>query len=116
MQATTIAESIPALEELLNYLDKAYWESSSIDVKDSIYDFITAINRELFELGKLSIQDHDLGYEPISTDFILASRRLTQFRKYLDTHIVRASTIAKIDASISSIITLVTPTKDTNHG
>ena len=112
MQSTTIAESIPALEELITNLDKAYWEANSMDVKDSIYDCISAINRELSELGKLSIQDHDLGYEPISTEFILASHRLAQFRKYLDGNIVRASTISKLDTSISSIIALVTPRKE----
>jgi len=114
MKSTTIAESIPALEELTDYLDRAYWEANSMNVKDSIYDCINAVHKELSELGKLSIQDHDLDYEPISTDFILATRRLAEFRKYLDGHIVRSSTISKLDNSISSIIALVAPRKDPN--
>lgn len=112
MQSTTIEESIPALEELVTYLDKAYWEANSMNVKDSIYDCISAVNKELSELGKLSIQDHDLDYEPISTEFILTTRRLPSFRKYLDGQIVRSSTISKLDACISSIIALVTPHKE----
>jgi len=112
MQSTTIAESIPALEEFVNYLDKAYWEANKMDVKDSIYDCISAVMKELSELGKLSIQDHDLDYEPISTEFILAIRRLAEFRKFLDGNIVRAATVSKLDASISSIIALVTPRKE----
>lgn len=112
MKSTTIAESIPALEELVNYLDKAYWEANSMNVKDSIYDCISAANKELSELSKLSIQDHDLDYEPISTEFILATRRLAEFRKFLDGNIVRSSTISKLDTSISSIIALVAPRKE----
>ena len=84
MPSSSIAAAIPVLEELNAVLDKAFWEANSINVKDAIYDCISAINRELSELGKLSIQDHDLDYEPISAEFKTAAHRLPSFRQYLE--------------------------------
>ncbi len=99
-----IATVIPVLDELANTLDRAYWEVSSIKAKDAIYDCANAINKELLELNKLSIQDHDLVYEPISHDFKAMSRRLPIFRKHLDDYIMRMSTLEMLDHAISSTI------------
>ena len=115
MPSSSIAQAIPVLEELSVTLDKAYWESNSLNAKDTIYDCISAINRELSELGKLSIQDHDLAYEPISGEFKIATQRITTFRKYLDGHIMRSSTLSKLDSAISAILQLITPSQTQNN-
>lgn len=109
MPSSSIAAAIPVLEELNAALDKAFWEANSINVKDAVYDCISAINKELSELSKLSIQDHDLTYEPISGEFIIATRRISSFRKYLDANIIRTSTLNKIDSATSAIVQLITP-------
>jgi hypothetical protein len=109
MSSSTIASAIPILEELTAVLDKAYWEANSLNAKDTIYDCISSINKELSELNKLSIQDHDLDYEPISNEFKIATRRIPTFRKYLDGHIMRSSTLTKLDSTTSAILQLITP-------
>jgi len=101
---SSITSVIPVLDELANTLDRAFWEVSSIKAKDAIYDCANAINKELLELNKLSIQDHDLDYEPISHDFKAMSRRLPIFRKHLDDYIMRMSTLEMLDHAISSTI------------
>lgn len=109
MHHKTIASAIPILEELNLALDSAYWEANSMNVKDAIYDCINAINKELSELNKLSIQDHNMSYEAISTEFIIATRRIPTFRKYLDGHIMRGATLSKLDSATSAILELITP-------
>ncbi len=109
MPPLSIAAAIPILEELNAVLDRAFWEANSLNVKDAIYDCISSINKELSELSKLSIQDHDLTYEPISGEFKIATRRIPTFRKYLDGHIMRSTTLTKLDSATSAIIQLITP-------
>lgn len=104
---SSIASAMTTLEELGSILDKAYWEASAINAKDSIYDCISCLNRELSELSKLSVQDLDLPYEPVSYEFKGITRRLTIFRKYLDGYIMRATTIENLDHAISSTLKLV---------
>ena len=112
MPSSRIAAAIPVLEELNVILDRAYWEANSMNVKDAIYDCISAISRELSELGKLSVQDHDLIYEPISSEFKIATRRITLFRKYLDGNIMRTSTLTRLDSATSALLQLITPDQD----
>lgn len=112
MSSSTIADAIIVLEELNNVLDRAYWEVNSLNAKDAIYDCISAINKELSELGKLSIQDHDLAYEPTSSEFKIATRQIPTFKKYLDSHIMRSSTLIKVDSATSAILKLITPDND----
>jgi len=104
----TIAHAIPTLDELSNMLDKAYWESNAMVAKDAIYDCLSTVSKELLELNKLSIQDHDLLYEPISHEFKSMIRRLPLLRKNLDHYIVRSTTLDSADAIISSTIQLIT--------
>jgi hypothetical protein len=103
----TIAHAIPILDELTSTLDKAYWEASSITAKDAIYDCFSTISKELLELNKLSIQDHDLIYEPISYEFKSMTRRLPIFRKNLDRYIMRITTLETLDNAISSTIQII---------
>lgn len=112
MKSSTIAEAIQIFSDMVNVLDKAYWEANSLNTKDTIYDCISAINHEQSELNKLSIQDHDLPYEPISSEFKIASQRFPQFRNKLDNQITRSSTLAKLDQATSSIMKLITPDTD----
>lgn len=101
-----IAEAIAILEELVATLDHTYWESNHIDQKDRVYDLINVLHKELSELAKLSIQDHELEYEPISADFRLARSKLSNLRKTIEDSVFRASTAAALEASISATVAL----------
>lgn len=104
--ANSIAKAVRALQELVSGLDQAYWEASSIERKDFFYDIISAIHSELVELGKLSVQDHDLEYEPITAEFRSARPKLSRLRKMVDDYVQRASTSVRLEYLISEVVSL----------
>jgi hypothetical protein len=106
MASNSIARAVKILEELLTGLDEAYWEASSVDRKDFFYDIISAIHFELSELGKLSVQDHDLEYEPITAEFRSARVKLSKLRKLLDEFVLRTSTAVRLEILINDVVTL----------
>jgi hypothetical protein len=104
--STTISEANNTLNELHLALEHAYWEASSIDKKDLFYDLISAVNKELSELGKLSIQDHHMDYEPISVELRRAKAKLTDLRKLLDECVARTATACRLEELITDVVTL----------
>ena len=106
MKNDSIARAVKILEELLGGLDIAYWESSSIDRKDFFYDIICAIHSELSEIGKLSVLDHDLIYEPITVEFRAARTKLSKLRKMLDEFVPRSATAARLETLINDAVSL----------
>lgn len=106
MLTNTIADAIKTLEELNDSLDDAYWEASTMESKDLFYDIISAINVELSELAKLSIQDHSLEYEPVTAELKVARNKLSNLRKLLDECVLRSSTAARLESLISDVVTL----------
>ena len=107
MAAIRIADALKSLSELLTGMEDAYWEASSIETKDLFFDLISAVNVEMSELHKLSVQDHDLEYEPVTTQFRRASNRLNGLRKILDEHVHRSTTVAKLELLINDAVALV---------
>lgn len=101
-----IADAVKTLEELIAALDDAYWESGSIEQKDRIFDLVGALYRELSELGKLSIQDHDLEYEPVNAEFRVAKSKLSALRRSIDESVLRSSTAIRLEAVISAAVAL----------
>lgn len=106
MATNSIAKVVNILEELFAGLDQAYWESTSVDRKDFFYDIISAVHLELSELNKLSVQDHDLDYEPITKEFRSARIKLSKLRKLLDEYVFRSTTAARLEALINDVVTL----------
>lgn len=102
----SIANAANILEELLRGLDEAYWEAASIERKDYFYDIISAVHSELSELGKLSVQDHHLEYEPITLEFRAARAKLSRLRKVLDEYVQRTSTAVRLEVLINETVTL----------
>jgi hypothetical protein len=94
------------LEDLHSGLDEAYWEVSSIERKDFFYDLISAVHAELSEVGKLSVQDHHLTYEPITLEFRAACTKLNRLRKLLDEYIPRSSTAVRLEPLIDDTVAL----------
>lgn len=101
-----IANAARVLEELLTGLDQAYWEAATIERKDFFYDVISAVQSELAEVGKLSVQDHHLEYEPITLEFRAARSKLSRLRKLLDEYVLRSSTAARLESLISETVAL----------
>ncbi len=104
--ANSIAKAVRVLQDLLTGLDQAYWEANNIERKDFFYDIISAVNSELSELGKLSVQDHDLDYEPITIEFRNAKAKLSRLRKMVDDYVQRASTSVRLEHLISEAVSL----------
>lgn len=103
MTQTCISDAIELLEELLACLDDAYWEASSIEGKDRFYSLIYAINRELSELSKLSVQDHNLAYERISKEFTLATRELAALKQAPQREVLRARTAMNLTECLANL-------------
>lgn len=106
MANTSIAQAMPILSELLQGLEDAYWEASTLDNKDALFDLISTVYQEQTELAKLSIQDHDLEYEPISSEFRRCRIRLSDLRKGLDERVHRATTSARLESLIGEAVAL----------
>ncbi len=98
-----ISDAIEILEELVACLDDAYWEAGTIEDKDRFYNLIYAINRELSELSKLSVQDHNLAYERISLEFTQAKDRLNALKNSVDTQVLRSRTAQHLADCLVSI-------------
>ncbi len=106
MKNDSIAKAVRILEELRIGLDVAYWEASTIERKDFFYDIIGAVNSELSEIGKLSVQDHDLVYEPITAEFRAARAKLSKLRKMLDEFVLRSGTAMRLETLINDAVSL----------
>ena len=106
MATKNIANVVEILQELLTGLDQAYWEATSIDRKDFFYDIISALHLELSELNKLSVQDHDLEYEPITKEFRSARAKLGKLRRQLEEFVVRSTTSMRLEILIHDAVAL----------
>ncbi|PUA27386.1 MAG: hypothetical protein B0W54_12445 [Cellvibrio sp. 79] len=107
MACNSISNAIPVLEGLQAGLDQAYWEANSLDRKDFFYDLISALHAELAELGKLSVQDHDLLYEPVTEEFRAARPKLNRLLKLIDDFALRSTTAGRLDQLINEVLVLI---------
>ena len=107
MSVTNIATATRHLEELLHVLDDAYWEAATVERKDAFYATISVLNGELAELAKLSIQDHGLLYQPITSEFRDLKPRLNHLHKLNEDASLRPSTALRLEASIPPVVALI---------
>ncbi|WP_323813955.1 hypothetical protein [Cellvibrio sp. NN19] len=107
MANNNISTAIKLLEDLLSGLNQAYWEASSIDRKDFFYDLISALHAELFELGKLSVQDHDLDYEPVTEELRTQRAKLNCLYQEIDNYVSRSTTAARLAHLINEVAILM---------
>lgn len=103
MTNTLISEAIATFEELLGCLDDAYWEASSIEGKDRFYNLINAIQQEMSELNKLSVQDHNLPYEVINIDFSVAIAELGKLAASPEKFVLRTKTARRLVQATNSL-------------
>ena len=88
----SVADAIENYFDFAVALDDAYWEASTIQHKDFIYDMQVILQREIGELNKLSIQDHHYPYEPITEEIKSFHVRLNQLKKRIEELIPRQQT------------------------
>ena len=106
--STSIAQTIHTFEDFLVTLDNAYWESASLERKDTLYDIINIFNIELRELAKLSIDDHYLSYEAISTGARNILGKLRNLHAQIDSWALRTATAEQLRHQLALISQLLT--------
>jgi hypothetical protein len=107
MPDSNISSAIKVLQDLLTGLSQAYWEANSLDRKDFFFDLISALHAELSELGKLSVQDHDLEYEAVTEEFRAVRPKLSRLRKLVDDFALRSTTAARLEHLINDTMVLM---------
>lgn len=109
MERVTIASAVRNLEGLLQLLDNAYWETSQITCKDFIYDMVSTLHIEINELAKLSVEDHYMAYEPITSDFRNAQYKLKMLHNDLGNWVIRSRTSKLLTDELPQVIALLNP-------
>lgn len=107
MERITIAEVTRYFDSILQILDNAYWEACHIAEKDVFYDIISTLHLERNELAKLSIEDHYLAYEPITSGFRHSQQKLKKLQSNLPSWVNRATTAEKLEEELPNIIALL---------
>ncbi len=107
MDRITIADVVKDLDSLLLILDNAYWEASNIAQKDVIYDIISIVHLEINELAKLSIEDHYMAYEPITSGFRCSHEKLKLLQNNLHGWVTRSQTARKLEEELPTVISLL---------
>jgi hypothetical protein len=109
MSDLTISHASRYLEELHAVLDDAYWEASSMDRKDLIYGIISVLHQERSELAKLSIQDHDMPYQPVCGNFKDLGIKLKMLRRQIDEFVLRPKTAAALEPLLTKVSSMILP-------
>ncbi|MFL0809253.1 MAG: hypothetical protein K6L76_02445 [Agarilytica sp.] len=109
MDRFTIANAVETLEELYDALVNAYWDSSDVFQKDTIFDILSTITSELNELGKLSIADHSMRYEPVTEGFPACARKFKQLQSNIDSWFPRTDTARNLNETLINATALIAP-------
>ncbi len=107
MDRITISEAIEAIDELLQALTNAYWDSSVIQQKDTIFDVVSTLNYERSELAKLSFEDFTMHYEPVTATFLGCFPKFKQLQQHADEWFPRTQTAEQLHSALSSVLTLL---------
>jgi hypothetical protein len=107
MTHPSIAHVITEFMAFSELLDDAYWEASSIENKDFIYDIISLFSQEMAELNKLSIQDHHYPYEFISEGIRRIVPKVLALEERQATIIRRTKTLTDMREVLSNVIVIL---------
>lgn len=113
MPHATIADALREFLALSELLDDAYWEASTIQHKDSIYDIISILTKEIAELNKLSIQDHHFPYEIITEGVRRVAPKLERLEDAREEVIQRTQTLIDFRDIVSSVLSILEEQLDT---
>ncbi len=107
MSPVNIAEASREFLALIEVLDDAYWEASTIENKDSIYDVLSVFQMEIAELNKLSIQDHEYPYEIITEGARQVGRKLHAMREVVDELVERSRTRIQLKQCLKAVVMIM---------
>lgn len=107
MTQPSIAHVITEFMAFSELLDDAYWEASSIENKDFIYDIISLVSQEIVELNKLSIQDHHYPYEFISEGIRRIVPKVLALEERQAEVIHRTKTLTDMREVLSNVIVIL---------
>ena len=102
----TILQATQEIDDLLPLLDRAYWEASNIDHKDTIHNVIWLLTQEVVELHKVSIQDGHYRYEPVTETIRHALPQMRYLAENLSEICRRTNTHRSLSPALHSAITL----------
>ncbi len=88
----TISQAQSLFVDLVAELDHAYWESSTIEMKDHCFNMLRLVQQELDDLGKMSIQDHHYPYEVMNTTPNILQGALEQLFNAVNASFVQTKT------------------------
>lgn len=104
MSQTSVADTLREYLSLLEILDDAYWEASTIQHKDLLYDIIGIFHQEVAELNKLSVQDHHYPYEVITEGIRRVVPQLERLDEERHDVIQRTQTLTDFRDVVSSVL------------
>ena len=107
MSSTTISEATRIIHEAAMALDDLYWEASTIEHKDLVYNLIINLKNEELELNKVSVQDGHYRYEPVSEHFRQIGAQLRWLSTHLNAIAKRTETSSQIGLAIQQLIALL---------
>ncbi len=107
MDQTTVASAVEALEEVHKALTAAYWDANDVFQKHTVFDILSIITVELSELSKLSIEDHYMNYEPVSSQFPTCARKFQQLQNNIDAWFPRTRTAQDLHESLPRALALI---------
>ncbi len=107
MQQPTINHVMNEFLNLQELLDDAYWEASSIEHKDAIYNIISQLSKEIAELNKLSVQDHHYPYEFITEGIRRVTPKVIALEENLNIIVKRTQTLTDMKELLSNVIAIL---------
>ncbi len=109
MTEATVADTLREYQSLLELLDDAYWEASTLQHKDMLYDIISIFSQEVAEMNKLSIQDHHYPYEVITEGIRRVIPKLERLDENREEVIQRTQTLTDFRDILSSVLSILEP-------
>lgn len=107
MTPAKISDACQEFFALVEVLDDAYWEASSMQHKDAIYDVLSVFQMEIAELNKLSIQDHDYPYEMITEGMRQVAHKLHHLQTVIREIVDRTRTQIRLKRCLKNVILIV---------
>jgi len=107
MSSAKISEACTEFYNLIEVLDDAYWEASTIVNKDTIFNVLSVFQQENAELNKLSIQDHHYPYEMVTEGVRQIGPSLHRMQEQIDHIVERTSTKISLRPILQKVINIV---------
>jgi hypothetical protein len=107
MTPAKISDACTEFYNLIEVLDDAYWEASTIVNKDTIFNVLSVFQKENAELNKLSIQDHHYPYEMVTEGVHHISAELHRLEDQIDIIVERSATQIRLRKLLKNVIIII---------